>query len=289
MAVRRRLVAVIACAGLAVVLMPAHAPAATTHVYPGPNAIQNAIDQADPGDTLVIHGGRYPERIDVDKRLDLVAAPNVTPVIAGGCNGAITVDVTANGVLLRGLKVIGGQGFEVDATFVRNITLRRLVLTDTCGGAEYGVNLYQTGSVLVAKTRASRFEDAGIYVGGIDDGPVMVRRNVTFQNNRGILIEEVQPDTVKVLYNRSSHNQMAGFGTPSGIWLHQADGTVVGWNTFHGNGDYGIHLDPGSGGNVIRGNTATENDQLDILDEGPGNCFQNNTYGTSQPATLPPC
>jgi parallel beta-helix repeat protein len=285
---RRRLLAAVAGAGF-LMLVPARAPAATTHVYPGPNAIQKAIDQAEPGDRLVIHGGRYEEHVVVDKRIDLVAAQNVTPVIAGGCGSQATIDVTANGVLLRGLKVIGGNYYEVDAIFVGNLTLRRLTLTDTCGNAFYGVNIYSTGAVLVAKTRASGFEDAGIYVGGISDGPVMVRRNVTFGNNRGILIEEVQPDTVKVLYNRSSHNQLSGLGTPSGVWLHEADGTVVGWNTFHGNGDYGIHLDPGSGGNVVRGNTATENDQLDILDEGSGNCFQNNTYGTSQPASLPAC
>jgi parallel beta-helix repeat protein len=278
-----------AFAVLMVLLVPVRAPAATRHVYPGPDAIERAIDRANPGDTLVIHGGRYPERVVVDKRLDLVAAPNVIPVITGGCDVRTTVDVAANGVLLRGLKVIGGLVIEVDASFVRNVTFRDLTVTDTCGDAYYGVNVYEAGSVLVAKTRASRFVDAGIYVGGIDEGPVMVRRNVTFQNNRGILIEDVQPDTIQVLDNRSSHNRLSGLGPPSGIWLHIADGAVVGGNTFHGNGDYGIHLDPQSNGNVVRGNTATNNDELDILDEGSGNCFQNNTYGTSDPATLPPC
>ena len=187
---------------------------------------------------------------------------------------------------------MGGAFYEINATFVGNLTLRRVVMRDTCGNAEYGVNLYRNGSVLVAKSRASGFKDAGIYVGGILDGPVIVRRNVTFGNNRGILIEQVVPGSVAVSFNTSSNNRLPGNGPPSGIWLHEADGVLIAGNRFGNNQAYGIHLDDvdsSSDDNLVQDNTALGNDQLDILDEGSGNCFSNNTYGTSQPAPLPAC
>ena len=262
------------------------------HVYPGPHAISRAVNNAAPGDTLVIHGGRYHEHVAIDKRLTLVDAVGDNPAIDADCDWSSTVDVKAHGVTLRGLRVVGGDTFEVNATFVRNLTLRRVVMRDTCGGAEYGVNLYRDGSVLVAKSRASGFEDAGIYVGGINVGPVTVRRNLSFGNNRGILIEDVAPGAVAVLFNTSSNNRLPGLGDPTGIWLHEADGVLVSGNKVGNNATYGIHLDDvgsSSDDNVIRGNTVLSNGQLDILDEGSGNCFSNNTYATSQPAQLPAC
>jgi parallel beta-helix repeat protein len=185
---------------------------------------------------------------------------------------------------------VGGTYYEVDAVFVRNVSLQGLRLEDTCGDAEYGVNVYQTGEVLVAMSRARGFEDAGVYVGGISDGPVTVRRNTTFDNNRGILIEEVDSNTVTVANNTSRDNDLLpGHGPPSGIWLHSADSVEIVGNTFTDNLDYGIDVDPGSSNNEVRANIATGNGTLDIRDQGSGNCFSGNVYGTSNPNSLPPC
>jgi parallel beta-helix repeat protein len=269
--------------------LPGEASAAVIHVHPGPNALSRAIHRADPGDRLVIHGGLYREEVVVGKRLSLVAAAGDTPTIDATCDSLTAVHVSANGVLLRGLRVIGGTYYEVDSKFVRNATLRHIRMRDTCGNALYGVNVYQSGPVLVARSTASGFEDAGIYVGGISDGPVTVWRNTTFDNNRGILIEDVDTNTVRVGNNISRANDLPGLGPPSGIWLNAAAGVEVVGNTFTGNDDYGIDIDTDSSNNEVRGNTATGNGTLDIRDRGTGNCFSDNVYGTSAPATLPPC
>jgi parallel beta-helix repeat protein len=284
----KRLLPIVAFA-LVLAGLPIEASADVVHVHPGPNAITNAIRRAVPGDRLVIHGGLYREDIRVGKRLSLVAAPGDTPTIDATCDSFTAVDITANRVLLRGLRVVGGTYYEVDTTFVGNVTLQLIRMRDTCGNALYGVNVYQTGTVLVARSRARGFEDAGIYVGGIDDGPVTVRRNTTFDNNRGILVEDVAPNTVRVAYNTSRVNDLPGLGPPSGIWLHEADGVEVVGNTFTDNDDFGIDIDLDSSNNEVRGNTATGNGTFDIRDQGTGNCFSGNVYGTSNPSTLPSC
>jgi hypothetical protein len=40
----------------------------------------------------------------------------------------------------------------------------------TCGAAEYGINVFNSTEVTVAKNLAEGFEDAGIYVGGVVAG-----------------------------------------------------------------------------------------------------------------------
>jgi parallel beta-helix repeat protein len=278
--------------GSLVALLVSPLPAAATHrvihVHPGPQAISHAIDVAHGGDVIVIHEGRYPEHVVVDKRLRLRAAAGDTPVIDGTCDHFATLEVRANEVVVRGLKVIGGQEYEVHVAFVRSTTVRGVTVTDTCGAAEYGVNVYKAEDVLVAGGKAQGFHDAGIYVGGIPPGQgVTVKGNNVFGNNRGIIVEDAAD--VDVRQNRVHDNTLSGLGPPTGIWFHDAHGGFIGGNTIRRNGTYGLHLDPQSGGNTVSGNTIVGNDDLDVLDEGTGNCFSNNTIGTHEPDPLNPC
>jgi parallel beta-helix repeat protein len=272
--------------------LPAGATHRVIHVHPGPQAISNAIDVAHGGDVIVIHEGRYPEHVVVDKRLRLRAAAGATPVIDAGCSSAAAIDVTAHGVTIRGLKVIGGTYYEIDVAFVNNVAIKDTRTRDTCGNAYYGVNVYQAGSTVVAGGRARGFTDAGIYVGSIDHGTIVVRNNEVLKNNRGIIIQAVHPGIALVVGNRAHDNTAPGLGPPTGIWLNEADGVLVRDNAANDNGVYGIHLE-GSGSssddNVLRQNIALGNGDLDVLDEGSGNCFSNNTIGTHEPDPLNPC
>ena len=51
----------------------ANASPAEIHVYPG-ESIQDAIDAADPNDTIIVHAGAYPEQLYISKPLTLRAA-----------------------------------------------------------------------------------------------------------------------------------------------------------------------------------------------------------------------
>jgi parallel beta-helix repeat protein len=283
-------VAAVCGALLAIVAQPPPAAAdhRVIHVHPGPQAISRAVDAAHGGDVIVIHEGRYPEHVVVDKRLRLRAAPGDSPVIDGTCDHFATLEVRANEVALRGLKVIGGRDYEVHIVLVRDITVRRVTVRDTCGAAEYGVNVYKAEDVLVVGGKAQGFHDAGIYVGGIPMGPsVTVKGNNVFGNNRGIIVED--SNGVAVEQNRVHDNTLGGFGPPTGIWFHDGDDGLIEGNVVRRNGAYGLHFDPQSGGNTVAGNTITGNDQLDVLDEGSGNCFSSNIIGTHEPDPLNPC
>jgi parallel beta-helix repeat protein len=270
------------------------AHAATVEVFPGPNAVQNAVTAASAGDTLLIHAGTYSEHVTVGSaktNLTLRAFGDGPVIVDAGCAAFTTVDVNAGGVTIDGLRIRGGTYYETDFTLVAGGTVTRSILRDTCS-ALYGVNVFgTTGTMTVSGNGATGFADAGIYIGGISatTATVNVAGNYALGNNRGIIVEDVvAASVVTVSGNTTSRNRMAGeSATNAGIFLHNADGVLVDGNTARRNVDRGIELDLNSSGNVVTNNTAA-GQTYDLSNLGSNNCFSNNTYATSNGA-LPSC
>lgn len=269
-------------------------------VFPGKNAIGRAIRAASPGDVLRIHPGRYPEVVEIDKRLTLRGVGKRLPTIDGRCRTGIVVDVRADGVRLKRLRVQGASGeagalsTEVNFAFVTNGVARRMVFRDTCD-AEYGVNVYRTGRVVVARSRARGFADAGLYVGDTLEGPVFFRRNEAFDNNRGIIVEDSLPGTVVVSGNVVYGNDQPGTGPePSGIDVIRTDGALIVRNVVRDNLVYGIraYAQPQnvSEGNRFFDNVVSGSGTYDVYDETvTQNCWNGTTYGTASPDPPPQC
>jgi parallel beta-helix repeat protein len=284
----RRAAAVVVVVCLAVTAaIPAAAAARRIDVFAGRGALGRAIDRARAGDVIRIHGGRYREAVTITKRVTVKAVGPGRVVVDGRCRTRVVVDVEADGVTLRGFTVRGAdEGFgvapiEVDLSGVSGGVARRMVFRDSCE-AEYGINVFGTGSVVVARSVAHGFSDAGIYVGGITTGPVTVARNHAYGSVRGIMIEDSAPGTVAVLANR-----LDGNGT--GIFLHGSDSALVQGNSVSGNQEYGIHVDPTSDANSLFENLVSGSGVFDVLDEGAGNCWNGTTYGTASPSPPPTC
>jgi parallel beta-helix repeat protein len=277
-------------ATLALALIAADADAATINVRPGPNAIQKAVDRANPGDRLLVRRGKYREDVQVDKRLKIVGTKGKRPVIDGRCETDRTIDIMADGIRLRHLKVKGarfgpGGGYAVNVIGVESGTLRDLVLRESCnqGPAYYGVNVFDTGALEITEVRATGgFVDAGIYVGSIGDvgaRPFLVARNEAFGNNVGILMEDSGPEANFVVRaNRVHDNHLPGLSDPAGILVRRSDGGVYARNRANGNGDYGIHLDPDSEDNRLTENRAFGNGSANFFDQGSGNCGSGNSF-----------
>jgi parallel beta-helix repeat protein len=280
--------------GVALALVAAPAAADTINVRPGNNAIQKAVNRADPGDRLLVKQGRYREDVVVDKRLRIVGRRGRPPVIDGECDSPITVDVVANGVTLERLKVKGarfggGFGYAVNLIRVESGTLRDLVLKESCNAspAYYGVNVFDTGALQITGIDVSGgYVDAGIYVGGIGDvgsEPFRIAHNEAFGNNVGILIEDSIPEANIVVRDNFAHdNDFGDLSTPAGILVRRSDGGRYIDNRANRNGVYGIHLLDDNGNtaddNLIRGNRAFGNGDLNFFDEGTGNCGSGNSF-----------
>ena len=257
-------------------------------VRPGDDAIAKAIARADSGDTIRVHAGRYREALVITKRVKIIAAKGDDPVIDGRCRTGIVIAVRTGGVLLRGLTVIGAdEGFGsvpigVDFNGVGRGSARDLTVKNTCGEeVEYGINVFGSERINIVGNRTRGFEDAGIYVGGITstgNGALSIRDNNTFNNNRGIIVEDSAGGKIVVESNRIHDNDLAGLGPPTGIFLHNSDGVRIFDNDVSENGEIGIHLDGESDANVLTSNRVSGN-PTNLLNEGSDNCGNGNTFG----------
>ncbi len=85
--------------------------------------ISAAIQAATDGDTVVVAGGVYRERVNVDRAITVIAAEGEPPIIDGGWNGEETgsfapqLAVTGRGARVTGLTIRNcpGRGVLVNA------------------------------------------------------------------------------------------------------------------------------------------------------------------------------
>ena len=70
--------------------------------------IQEAVNAANPGDTIYVKAGIYYENITVDKPISLIGENNTTTIIDGNHTG-IRITVTADNVRIQGFTVRNGE------------------------------------------------------------------------------------------------------------------------------------------------------------------------------------
>ena len=281
--------AALACGALLAAALASSASAKTIHVRAKKDdAIEKGINRANAGDRIVVHRGTYDDPFAVDKSVRIVGRKRgKKPVLAFSCGVHTGVDVTADGVALRRLKLRGAYHFTLDISLVSSGTARQLRLIDACD-AEYGINVSYAGAIQVLRNRPSGYTDAGIYVGSITDtgsGTLLVDGNEGFANNRGLIVEDVIPPArIRVAHNRFHDNTLPGLGDPSGIFVHNSDGGTYTDNVATDNGAYGIDLDPGSDNNRLFDNLFSGNGSANVRNQGSGNCGSGNS-----PNPFPAC
>ena len=286
-------------AALVAALAAAPAAQAKKHeVKPGRGTLQKAIDDARPGDRLQLQRkGAYRGGVVIEKPLTIKGPRDgrKLPTVDGRCEVAFTMLVLDSPVTLKNFKVTGasdargGQYGGAEVNFIEGGAgaATGLRLRDECG-VKYGVNVFDTGDVLVSGGRYRGYDDAGVYVGGIRDAQttVTVTANTATANNRGILIENSAANAGILVADNVTNANTTGF-TPAGIFLHNADGVVIAGNRSDRNAYAGIHVDLTSDDNRVLDNQANGNGAgaqdgpgADLLNEGAGNCGSGNSFGT---------
>jgi parallel beta-helix repeat protein len=255
-----------------VALLATSVHGAVITVNPGPGAIQAAIDGASPGDTLLVMEGAYEESIVVDKRLKILCYSSAIVTLDAGCTASTAIKVEADDVVIAGLRVTGGTVYGVDIQNRDHIFVNNVVVTGTCPGVLYGINVYQSTRIKLLRNRTTNFADAGIYVGAIPvGGRVRMLDNISNGNVRGILLED-SPFGSRLIARRNVVDS-----NTDGIFLNNTAGASVTRSYLTLNSGNGIWLNASSSDNRLRGNDISSSGGQDALDEGTSNCWQGNS------------
>ncbi len=214
----------------------------TITVKPG-EKIQDAIDKARPGDTVLISTGTYNEGVVVKRN-------NITVRGQGQGDTRPTLDgqkQIGNGIIACGDQFVAEnlivKNYQANGILVNGsdgVTLRDIFADDT---GEYGLFPVHTKNVLMENNVVTRASDAALYIGQSED--IMVRNNEAYGNVTGLEFENtsngvaennylhdntsgllvfVLPDLVrkettnnKIVNNRIVNNNLENFGKPGSI------------------------------------------------------------------------
>ena len=186
--------------------------------------IQEAIEDADPGDTIEVYAGTFRESITVDKQLSIIGAgaggrAEETIIDGQGLGNVVTLE--ADGVNLSGFTIIGsGPG---QAGIVVGSDMNRIFENNLSGHRN------------------------GIFLDTADDN--MVYENTITGNYRGILLQDSSTNSIGL-------NDL-GMQQYQGIALYDSPGNSMYSNSFHeGDGSAEIYLS-GSDDNWVYGNIIT--------------------------------
>jgi hypothetical protein len=216
--------------GLGIALSVPYAAAASSSstIVVGPGqSIQAAVNQALPGDTVLVEPGVYRQSVLI--RSDGVTLRGSGSFYGGTViepppsptNNRCTVEFGPTGVCILAKKV-GKNGVVKDPVyndtvtnllvtgFARNgvfgygtygLTVQRVVATDD--GA-YGISRFESTKTLFANDTAVGNSEAGFYVGDSPNAVTVVRNNVATGNALGIFVRHARG--VTIFSNRSTRN-----------------------------------------------------------------------------------
>ena len=213
---------------------PAVVSAATIYVPEGGNqTIQQAVNNATAGDTIIVHDGTYNENVNV----------NVNHLTIRSENGTANCIVNAS----------NSNDYVFEVTFVDYVNITGFTIENATGLGRRGIYLRDVAHCNISDNIVSN-NWGGIRLSSSSYNNI-TGNNVSWNTGGGDGILVIHSDAG---YNNITDN-IADHNGHNGISIVSSGNCIVENNTANSNRKYGIHLCSGSDNNFITNNTANDN------------------------------
>ena len=203
------------------------------------NNIQEAINNASTGDTVLVRTGTYYENVVINKSISLIGEDRDLTIINGSRMGNV-VWVTASNVCVENLTVQGSEASTSGILIVRstgNVIGNNRIIDNS-----EGISLYNSYSNMIFGNNITANNIDGIYLSSSS--------NNTFSDN---IVCSNQDDGIYLYFssnNTFSRNLISNNGL-TGISFYSSGISVIRGNNISVNSLYGLALDGYSSGNTI--------------------------------------
>ncbi len=238
--------------------------AKTIHVPDDYPTIQQAVDNATDGDTIIVHSGTYYENVMIGQSLTVIGEGAI--IDAGGEFQCLSMCSVTSGSI-SGFTVQNGA-IGIDLSHASSVNVE----ANTALNNKVGFHLWDSNNNNVKNNIAHENEYSGISIhGGYGYGGSShntITNNALSNNGAGVDIETSSN------YNEITNNIIMS-NKYEGIYIHDScDSSTITDNKVLNN-DVGIYIE-GSGNNLIHHNNLINNSQNAYDD--PGNNFWDNGY-----------
>lgn len=238
--------------------------------------IQDAIDNATPGDTIFVYNGFYTENILIGTSISVRGQNRSATVIDGGKHGTV-VTITASNVILQGFTIQNSKngilyaGIDISTASSALITDNILRDNEGLGISVRGPGTSRTqinGNTIINNTYGLFLQDSssvnitdniimdngeGAYLVGMSVSGII---NNTIINNDGLGLHLEGSFGITISRNTVQDNK-------NGMYLYNSSGCNVEVNTVYRNRWYGIWLKDSSE-NTIEKNNVSKNVDLGV-------------------------
>ncbi|RLF40162.1 MAG: hypothetical protein DRN12_05995 [Thermoplasmata archaeon] len=216
-------------------------------------SIQEAINHANTGDTIIVRDGIYTENIKVNKSgltIKSENGPNLTIVKAADSDNHI-FDVAADNVSIIGFTIEGAtgeNGIWIAGLYIHD-SYHCSVYNNIFQNDWYGVRLSHVSNSILIDNIANNNKNVGFIISYSHNNIIM--DNQAYRNmSTGILLGS---SSYNVLFNNTANNNR-----DFGIRLYTSSGNFLSNNTASNN-KIGIYLDYSSKNNILINNTVDDN------------------------------
>jgi parallel beta-helix repeat protein len=216
------------------------------------DAIQEAIDDGNPGNTIFVSNGTYYENVEVDKILNLMGEDKNNTIIDGGGNGDV-VTITADFANLTGFTISNSGSSEWPnynaGIRINNAQHCRISNNNICFNNEHGICLVSSAANLIANNIVQFNDGYGIYLDS-SSGNAINGNNASSNEVHGIYLYYSNWNTITeniVTYNLHGIRQDFSNGNKIfsnhvslnkvvGIYIVSSTGNEILDNVMFGNG-----------------------------------------------------